>query len=374
MSGRALTIGIDASRVRVAQRTGTEQYSVALLRALMALETPHRWRLYAPGPPPDDLLPLPPRWEWRTIPFPRLWTHARLSWEMVRHMPDVLFVPAHVVPLVHPRRTVVTIHDLGYLHVPDAHPGRSRRYLDWSTRWSVRAARKVIAVSDATKDDLVQTLHVPAGKIAVVHHGVRPDLRRPPEPVIAATLTRLAIPRPYILFLGTVQPRKNLQRLIRSFRRVVAAGLPHALVIAGRLGWLAEPIQAEVAAQGLTGRVHFTGYVADDDVPTLYAGADAFAFPSLYEGFGMPALEAMACSVPVVASNTTSLPEIVGDAGLLVDPLDEAAIADALIAVLRDDTLRARLIAAGTTRVSRFSWERCARETLAVLEAMSDER
>jgi glycosyltransferase involved in cell wall biosynthesis len=374
MSGRTLTIGVDASRARVAQRTGTEQYSVALLHALMALETPHRWRLYAPGSPPADLLPLPPRWEWRALPFPRLWTHVRLSWEMVRHAPDVLFIPAHVVPLIHPRRTAATIHDLGYLHMPEAHPGRSRRYLDWSTRWSVRAARQVIAVSSATKDDLVQTLHVPAEKIVVIHHGVRADFHRPPESVTAATLARLAIPRPYILFLGTVQPRKNLQRLIRAFGRVVAAGLPHALVIAGRLGWLTEPIQAEVATQGLTERIHFTGYVADADVPALYAGADVFAFPSLYEGFGMPALEAMACGVPVVASNTTSLPEIVGDAGLLVDPLDEAAIADALIAILRDDTLRARLIAAGATRVAQFSWERCARETLAVIEAMSDER
>jgi glycosyltransferase involved in cell wall biosynthesis len=374
MSDRSLTIGVDASRARVVQRTGTEQYSVALLRALMALETPHRWRLYAPGPPPDDLLPLPPRWEWRALPFPRLWTHARLSWEMLRHAPDVLFVPAHVVPLVHPRRTVVTIHDLGYLHVPEAHPGRSRRYLDWSTRWSARAARTVIAVSGATKDDLVRTLHVPAEKIAVVHHGVRADLHRPPETAIAATLARLTIPRPYILFLGTVQPRKNLQRLIRAFGRVVAAGLPHALAIAGRLGWLTEPIQAEVAGQGLTERVHFTGYVPDNDLPVLYAGADLFAFPSLYEGFGMPALEAMACGVPVVASNTTSLPEIVGDAGVLVDPLDEVAIADALIAVLRDDTLRARLIAAGTERAAQFSWERCARETLSVIEVMSDAR
>jgi glycosyltransferase involved in cell wall biosynthesis len=369
-----LTIGVDASRTCAAQRTGTEQYSTALLRALMDLETPHHWRLYAPCPPPDDLLPLPPRWEWRALPFPRLWTHIRLSGEILRHRPDILFVPAHVVPLAHPRRTAVTLHDLGYLHIPESHTGASRRYLNWSTRWSARAARKIIAVSGATKADLVRTLHVPSAKIAVVLHGVRPDLRRPPETVIAAALGRLAIPRPYILFLGTVQPRKNLQRLIRAFGRVVAAGLPHTLVIAGRLGWLTGAIQAEVDAQGLGARVHFPGYIADADVPSLYAGADTFAFPSLYEGFGMPALEAMACGVPLVAANTTSLPEIVGDAGLLVDPLDEGAIADALIAVLRDDMLRARLVAAGTQRVAQFSWERCARETLAVLEAMGEGR
>ena len=126
---------------------------------------------------------------------------------------------------------------------------------------------------------------------------------------------RLGDPGPYVLFLGTVQPRKNLQRLIRAFAQVVAAGLPHSLVIAGRLGWLTEPIQAEVAAEGLTDRVRFMGYVPDADLPALYRGADAFAFPSLYEGFGMPVLEAMVCGVPVVAANTTSLPEIVGEAG-----------------------------------------------------------
>jgi glycosyltransferase involved in cell wall biosynthesis len=364
---RPLTIGIDASRTLPAQRTGTEQYSVALIRALMALPTRHRWRLYGPGPPPADLLPLPPRWEWRAIPFPRLWTHLRLSWEMVRRRPDVLFVPAHVVPAIHPRATVVTIHDLGYLHFPGAHPALSRRYLDLSTRWSARAARRVIAVSAATRDDLVAILQVPPAKISVVHHGVR-SVACLPEPAMRATLERLGVAQPYVLFVGTVQPRKNLQRLIRAFARVGAAGLPHRLVIAGRLGWFIEPIRAEVAALGLTERVRFTGYVPDGDLPALYRGADAFAFPSLYEGFGMPALEALACSVPVVASNTTSLPEIVGDAGLLVDPLDEVAIGAALVRVLADAPLRARLAVAGPERATHFSWERCARATLAVLE------
>jgi glycosyltransferase involved in cell wall biosynthesis len=364
---RALTIGIDASRTLPAQRTGTEQYSVALIRALMAQETPHRWRLYAPGPPPIDLLPLPPRWEWRALPFPRLWTHLRLSWEMLRNRPDVLFVPAHVVPAIHPRATVVTVHDLGYLHFPDAHPALSRRYLDLSTRWSVRAARRVIAVSAATRDDLVAMLGVPASKITVVHHGVHP-VECLPEPAMHATLERLGITQPYMLFVGTVQPRKNLQRLIRAFAPVVAAGLPHRLVIAGRMGWLTEPIRAEVASLDLTDRVHFAGYVPDGDLSALYRGADAFAFPSLYEGFGMPVLEALAYGVPVVASNTTSLPELVGDAGLLVDPLDAVAIGAALVRALADAPLRARLAVAGPERAAYFSWERCARETLAVLE------
>ncbi|MHB8646112.1 MAG: glycosyltransferase family 4 protein [Thermomicrobiales bacterium] len=365
---RPLIIAVDASRTLPTFRTGTEQYSVFLLRALMARDTPHRWLLYAPGPPPDDLSPLPPRWEWRTIPFPRLWTHLRLSAAMARHRPDVLFVPAHVVPVVHPRATVVTIHDLGYLHFPEAHPASARRYLAWSTRWSVRAARRVIAVSGATRDDLVTMLDVPRDNITVVHHGVRPVPARLSESAVQATMERLGIASPYVLFLGTVQPRKNLERLIHAFRQVVDAGLPQTLVIAGRMGWLAAPIRAAVADCGLTERVHFAGYVADDDLPALYTGADAFAFPSLYEGFGMPALEALSYGVPVVAANTTSLPEIVGDAGLLVDPLDEDALGAAIVRVLTDQPLRARLAIAGPEQAARFSWERCARETLAVLE------
>ncbi len=364
---RPLTIAVDASRTLPAHRTGTEQYSVFLLRALMAMETPHRWLLYAPGPPPDDLLPLPPRWKWRTMPFPRLWTHLRLSWEMLRRRPDLLFVPAHVVPVIHPRATVVTIHDLGYLHFPSAHTASSRRALDWSTRWSVRAARRVIAVSGATRDDLVTMLDLPTAKITVVHHGVRPTTR-PSADAVHATLARLGMTQPYVLFLGTVQPRKNLRRLIGAFRQVVDASLPHSLVIAGRMGWLAAPIRAAVTACGLTERVHFAGYVADDDLPALYTGADAFAFPSLYEGFGMPALEALSYGVPVIASNTTSLPEIIGEAGLLVDPQDEAALGAALVRVLTDDALRARLAIAGPEQAARFSWQRCAQETLAVLE------
>ncbi len=286
---------------------------------------------------------------------------------MARHRPDVLFVPAHVVPAIHPRHTVVTIHDLGYRHFPEAHRAASRRYLDWSTRWSVRAARRVIAVSAATRDDLVAMLHVPSRKIAVVHHGVRP-VTYLPDDAVGATLDRLGIARPYVLFLGTVQPRKNLRRLIGAFQQVVAAGLPHTLVIAGQMGWLMAAMRTEVDTLGLTDRIHCTGYIADDDLPALYAGADAFAFPSLYEGFGMPALEALAYGVPVLAANTTSLPEIVGDAGLLVDPLDEAAIGTALVQLLTDEPLRARLIQRGPAQAARFSWEQCARETLAVLE------
>lgn len=356
------TIGIDASRMAWARRTGTEQYTAHLLEALVGQGGPHHPRLYF------NRLPDPrPAWleaaEVREMPFPRLWTHARLSWEMLRRPPDVLFVPAHVLPLWRPRRTVVTIHDLGYLHFPEAHPPRRRLELHLSTAWNARVATRVIAVSQATKDDLVRHYRVVPDKIAVVHHGVEERFRPTPDPAAPA---RYGLPSRYLLYLGTLQPRKNLERLVQAYGRLPGDAPP--LVLAGAKGWYFERIAAAIAALGLENRVLLPGYVADADVPALLTGATALVYPSLYEGFGLPALEALACGTPVLAANTSSLPEVVGAAGLLVDPLDVGAIAAAMQRLLADEALRAALSQQGRERAKGFSWDRCARETLAVLE------
>jgi len=356
------TIGIDASRMAWARRTGTEQYTAHLLEALVAQGGPHRLRLYF------NRLPDPrPAWledaEVREMPFPRLWTHARLSWEMLRRPPDVLFVPAHVLPLWRPRRTVVTIHDLGYLRFPEAHPPRRRLELHLSTAWNARVAARVIAVSQATKDDLVRHYRVAPDKIAVVHHGVEERFRPTPDPAAPA---RYGLPSRYLLYLGTLQPRKNLERLVQAYGRLPGDAPP--LVLAGAKGWYFQRIAAAIAALGLENRVLLPGYVADADVPALLTGATALLYPSLYEGFGLPALEALACGTPVLAANTSSLPEVVGAAGLLVDPLDVGAIAAAMQRLLADEALRAALSQQGRERAKGFSWDRCARETLAVLE------
>jgi glycosyltransferase involved in cell wall biosynthesis len=385
-------IGIDASRIAVAARTGTEHYTYELLAALARCDRRTRYTLYC-NQPPATLPPLGPNFGLRRIPFPRLWTHARLSAELLAHAPDVLFVPAHVLPLGAPlrrgTRTVVTIHDLGYLHFPEAHTRAHRLYLRLSTLWSAHAATQLIAVSSATRDDLVRLARVPATKIAVVHHGLS-ERFRPVEDLatITTVLERYGLreretgrpgdqetPLAYFLYVGTIQPRKNLMRLIEAFAQVTQATDPNLqsticnlkLVIAGKRGWLTESIERRAAELGVSEQVRFAGYVADDDLPALLSGALAFVFPSLYEGFGMPVLEAMACGAPVLASNTSSLPEVAGDAALLVDPADTTALAGGLTRLAVDAELRAELHARGLARAAAFTWDRCAAETLAVL-------
>ena len=367
-----MLIGIDASRAVTQERTGTGNYSLQLIRHLLALESGHRYRLYFNRPPTVELFPMAADLEQRVMPFPRLWTHVRLSWEMARQPPDVLFVPAHVLPLVHPRSSVVTVHDLGYRHYPAAHPLLDRLYLDLSTRYNARAARRVIAVSQATQDDLVQHYGIEPDKITVVYSGW--DERMQPvedEGTIEGVKARYHIRGEYVLYVGTLQPRKNLGRLLEAvalLRKEARRGEAPSLIIAGRKGWLYDPVFQQVERLGLEGEVVFPGYVPQEDLPALLSGARLFVFPSLYEGFGLPVLEAMACGTPVVCSNVSSLPEVAGDAALLVDPLDVEGMAEAMNRLLQDEGLRAELVERGYRQVRRFSWERCARATLAVLE------
>jgi glycosyltransferase involved in cell wall biosynthesis len=370
-----MLIGIDASRATAAQRTGTETYSLHLIRELLALGKGHRFRLYFNQPPAPGLFP--DAAEMRVMPFARLWTHARLSREMRTAAPDLLFVPSHVLPLLHPERCVVTIHDLGFYYYPEAHTLSQNLYLRWSTRYNARIATRVIADSVATRNDLLRYYRVPGERIEVVYPGRDEALGpvRDPE-VLQDVRARYGLSEPYLLYVGTLHPRKNLVRLVQAFSaftKAMAAGpaKPKAepqLVLAGQKGWLYEEILNQVRKLDLVDRVVFTGYVPDADLPAVLSGAVAFVFPSLYEGFGLPVLEAMACGTPVICSNVSSLPEVAGEAALQVDPLDVEALAEAIHWVISDAGLRATLVERGYEQVQRFSWQRCASQVLQVLE------
>lgn len=348
-------------------------YSVHVIREMLREGQEHSFRLYTNGEPPPDLFDLP-RSGVRSIPFRRLWTHVRLSAEMVVHAPDVLFVPAHVLPLIHPAASVVTVHDLGYLRYPEAHEPAARRYLDWSTRWNGRQAAAVLADSQATKADLMQAYGVREDKIHVVYLGRDASLEQVANPLrLASIRAKYDLAQRYLLYVGTLQPRKNLVRVVQAFSCV--ASRPELsdvqLVLAGKKGWLYDALFEQVTREGLAERVIFPGYVPDEELPALLSAATAFVFPSLYEGFGIPVLEAGGCGLPVITSNTSSLPEVAGDAALLVDPHDVDAIAEAMYRIVTDRELAAELTRRGHENVKRFSWEKCARETLAVLESVA---
>jgi len=365
LSASPAIIGLDASRAVSAAPTGTEAYSYHLIRALLPRLTEAEVRLYLREPPAAGAFPGATL---RVMPFPRLWTHLRLSWELLRHPPDLLFVPAHVLPLWHPRRALVTVHDLGYRYFPEAHPPGQRRYLDWSTRWNAARAVHIVADSQATRAALQREYGTPPEKISVVYPGYESVLAPVRDPdALAAVRARYGLPDCYALFLGRIQPRKNLARLVDAFAQLATRFPALHLVLAGPTGWLAEPIRAQVRALGLAERVHFPGYVAAADKAALLSGAQLFAFPSLYEGFGFPVLEAQACAVPVLTSTTSSLPEVAGEGALLVDPLDTAAIAAGMARLLTEAPLRETLRAGGRANLTRFSWAAAAEQVAALM-------
>jgi glycosyltransferase involved in cell wall biosynthesis len=370
-------IGIDASRAISSKPTGTEAYSYHLIRALVPLLSDrHAVRLYFSAPPLSESGSGSAGAWWgdaeaHTIPFPRLWTHVRLSWEMLRQPPDLLFVPAHVLPLARPRRTLVTVHDLGYHAFPEAHPRRQRHYLEVSTRWNVHIATHILADSDATRTAITHVYSVRPEKITVVHPGYAPDLRPVrDQQELERVRQRYAIPGTYLLYLGRIQPRKNLIRLVEAFAAIASQHPDLTLVLAGPRGWLSDPIIGRIKTLGLDQRVCFPGYVRAEDKAALISGARVFAYPSLYEGFGFPVLEAQACGTPLLTSTTSSLPEVAGEGGLLVDPQDVAAIAEGLSCLLEDTALREELVDRGFSNLARFSWARAAEQTSAVIEAL----
>lgn len=369
-SPRSLRIGIDASRAATGQRTGVEGYSYHLVREMVRQHAPHQFLIYCSQLLPSGTVTESPAVTVRHIPMNRLWTQVRLAAAAIRDRPDVLFVPAHLLPLAYLGRSVVTVHDLGHLYFRFAYPRKRWWYLHLGTIYSARRAARVIADSTATARDLVERMGVPAEKIDVVPLGYDPRFRPVDADLVRSVRVRLGLDdRPYLLMVATIQPRKNHARLLAAFARLTeATRRHHRLVVAGKPGYGADEVYRTAQALGLGDAVRFLGYVPEDDLPALIGGATALVFPSLYEGFGLPAIEAMACGTPVIASNAGSLPEVVGDAGLLVDPLDVDALGDALAHVIADAALREHLRSAGLARSREYTWGRCAAETLRVLE------
>lgn len=368
-----MKIGLEAERANLPNPTGVERYAAELIKNLARLDAKNQYVLYFRTEPQEWFYHLPPNFKLRVIPFPKFWTQLRLSWEMITHPVDALVILASVLPLWHPRNSIFTAHDIAYEFFPQAFTGFMRNYLVWSTRFAVRHAARVLAVSEATKKDLVRVYNADPHKIAVTHLGFDAAKFHPRSyGEVQPVLDKYGLTyQKYILFVGTIQPRKNIERLVEAVHKLRKQNhIEEKLAVFGGRGWLWEPIVKKIKMIGLDGSAKYFDYVDEKDLQFIYAGAKVFTLPALYEGFGIPPLEAMASGVPVVVSNVSSLPEVVGEAGVLVDPNSADSIADGILKVLVHEDLRRDMISDGLEQAKKFTWENTAKKTLEVIESL----
>lgn len=394
MGKALLRIGFDGSRAFLKEKTGTENYSFQLLKHLALIDQKNEYLVYlAPGCQVQKS-EWPQNYKFKTINYKRLWTQVGLSIQTFIDKLDILFVPAHTLPLIRkPRlKTLMTVHDLGAEYLPQMHKLKQRLYLNWITSFQLKTATKLIAVSDATKKDLIDKVGIYEKKIEIIYEGVDQNFfHKTKGDILSNILKSYDIEEgKYFLFVGTIQPRKNLVNLIKAFKGFlnltsVSSSRKRGsgdmdppfqgddevkLVLAGDKGWLSEDIFTLPTKLGIESYVIFLGRVPDKDLPSLYSGAKAFVYPSLYEGFGLPILEAMSCGCPVITSNRSSLPEVVGHAGILVDPNKIDQILEAFVRVAENKDLRHNLVKSGYSQVQKFSWDQAARETLKLFEKL----
>lgn len=373
-----MRIGIDITSA-ITQGGGIGRYTRELVRALMAVDQQNEYRFFSAKPIAESPVanpvpqttnssyhpaPLNERWLYRLwyraqLPLPVQWVTGRLD---LFHSPDFVLPPTNGrIP------TLLTVHDISFVFYPQVYPEPLVTYLNKVVPRSIKKATHVLADSQATKDDLVNVWQVAPQKITVLYSGAD-DRFQPVTDAQKLTAVRQKYnldDAPYILSVGTVQPRKNYQMLIRAFAPV-AAQQPHNLIISGGKGWLYDEMLAEIEQQGLNGRVHFIGFVDDDNLPALYSGADLFVMPSLYEGFGIPILEAMGCGIPVLSSNASSLPEVVGNTAVTLPPTDQTAWTEYILDLLTNPARRQQQITAGFQQAKTFSWQKSARQLMQI--------
>ncbi len=359
------------------KRTGVEEYTLGVLRSMMRLAPRHSFILFANSRRPMQLPAFEePNVEVRAFRFPNVLFNLGLKIAQRPRLDallggvDVFFVPSFRLAPVHPScPLVLTTHDLSFVRHPELFSADRRlwhRFME--PRRLARRAARVLCVSDATARDVERFAHAERGRSRVVHSGIPARMRPLPDgdPDIRRVRARYRLPAHYVLFLGTLEPRKNLESLLSAYTAVRKAGLPHALVLAGARGWIQPTFFTRVRRHPYARDIHVTGFVHDEDKPALYRCASVFVYPSLYEGFGFPPLEALACGTPVVTSFNGALPEVAGRWAQLVNPDDPQELAEVLVDHLRHPLAVPTAISDAIQE--RYTWERAGRETLAVLE------
>jgi glycosyltransferase involved in cell wall biosynthesis len=364
-------IGIDC-RLPFYRMGGISQYTIHLIEALAKIDRENRYTIFHSRKDGRSYLPSAPNFQRKN-----LWTppHHRferraLAAELLPSRLDVFHSPDFIPPAAGAKRTVITIHDLNFIFYPEFLTAESVRYYRDQIAWAVDRADHIAADSEATRRDVIEQLGTPPEKITTIHLAANPLYARPfPQSAINETLRQYNLPRGFVLAVGTLEPRKNLPLLLRAYGKMVAETAVDApLVLVGGKGWIYDEIFAAIEALGLREQVRHLSGISDEQLAHLYHAAGLLATPSKYEGFGLPALEAMQCGCPVIVSSSGSLPEVVGEAGLLLDPDDETAWAEVMARVLLDAELRAEMAADGRIRAAKFTWEKTARATLALYD------
>lgn len=376
-----MRIGVDIRVLAAGKRTGIEEYTIGLLDALLPVAGQHEWVLFYNAWRKEEL-----DFSWAELPWvrvverslpnrPLMLASAYLSMPKLNRFIggcDLFFSPHFYPAAVLDGAPLVTVfHDLGFVHHPEF--SSAKKY--WWHRLTrpqrqARRSRRIITVSESSKGDLVSLYGVPSEKVSVVYSGISPAFRVLPGEEQKAVQEKYRLPERFILYLGTVEPRKNIVGILKAFEQLLGQGYGGNLVIAGMFGWSYRPIVEAWQNSPAQGRISFLGFVEPGDKPMLYNSAECFVYPSFFEGFGFPPLEAMACGVPVITARGSSLPEVAGNAAVLVDPTNTAELVWALTTVLGDAALRQHLREEGFKRVRQFSWERAALATLRVFESV----
>lgn len=370
-----MKIGIDASRALRKEKTGTEWYSHHIIRSLLALDADGELILYA-----DRALSVKEKEDWTrqnahskvlAWPFKKFWTQGRLSIEMLTHAPDVLFVPAHAIPIAHPRRTVTTLHDIGFLRYPQFYSRKDFANLKWSTRYALTHASKVITISEFSKKELCSAYAVSPQKICVIHLGLDHDIFYPhSQDDILRVRHTYEINKPYVITIGRIDGRKNIVFLMEVFETLKKNGYQGELVIVGPRGYQSDTSMRRIDKSPYARDIRVLGWIEEQKKASLLSGADAFLFSSLYEGFGLPVIEAQACGTAVLCSDTGALKEIASDGAVFctveaVDPWISA-----LERLNTDSSQKKDLLYRGKLNADRFTWQKTARETYAELSCL----
>ena len=353
-------------------KVGSGAYCFELLKSLYEIDKKNNYLIYLPQKPTADMPKETTHWKYKTIQARKLWTVTALSPEFLfkKEKTDVFFTPTHYLPPFAPKNCVITILDVSYIYFPELFNKRDLVQLKKWTKYSAKKAKKILTISKSSKNDIIKEYGVSSEKVAVVYPGTKNESRSMNHELSMDKLgNKFGIKNKYILFVGTLQPRKNVERLIEAFAKLKRDDLD--LVIIGKKGWMFEDILNAPKKFNIADRVRFLHEVTDEELPSFYKNAEMFILPSLYEGFGLPILEAMSWGCPVITSNVSSLPEAGGEAVLYVNSESVDDISEKMQKLINDENLRKELIKKGYEQVKKFSWEKTARETLRVLESLA---